>query len=138
MIAESARIINPNKNQQSSAIGFGDLKRLMEEQVPKGERHDAALKRIEILDVTHLDEKNDAAIFDEWDRLAKHPLPDSEYEPILAEILQQIGCAPEWGSYAIRGWHSQFDSRFSTGSSHAARLEGIFLDETRCPRARDL
>jgi uncharacterized protein YjbI with pentapeptide repeats len=138
MIAESARIINPNKNQQSSAIGFGDLKRLMEEQVPKGERHDAALKRIEILDVTHLDEKNDAAIFDEWDRLAKHPLPDSEYEPILTEILQQIGCAPEWGSYAIRGWHSQFDSRFSTGSSHAARLEGIFLDETRCPRARDL
>jgi uncharacterized protein YjbI with pentapeptide repeats len=138
MIAESARIISPNKNQQSSAIGFGDLKRLVEEQIPKGEHHDAALKRIEILDPTHLDEKSDAAIFDKWDRLAKQPLPDSEYEPIVAEILQHIGCDHEWGSYAIRGWSRQFDPRFSPGSSHAARLAGIFLDETRCPGARGL
>ena len=138
MIAKSARIINPNKNQQPSALGFSDLKRLLEEQVPKGERRDAALKRIEILDATHMDDKSDAAMFHEWDILAKQPLPDSEYEPVLAEILQKIGCAPEWGSYAIRGWRPQFDPRFSQGSLHAARLAGIFLDETRCPGARGL
>lgn len=137
MVVESVRIINPNKNQQPSAIGFDEVKRLIEEQVPNGDLRDGALKRIAILDAAGSDEQSDTATFDGWDRLAKQPLSDGEYESILAEILQQIGCNPQWGSHVIREW-SEFDPRFSQQSPHPVRLTDIFLDETRCPGARGL
>jgi hypothetical protein len=94
------------------------------------------LKRIAILDGTKLDEKGDAAILAEWDKLAKYP-PSIEHGTVLAEILQQIVCNGQWARSVI---HSLFDSfsRFSPDSPHSPRLAGVFLDETQCPGARGL
>jgi hypothetical protein len=44
-----------------------------------------------ILDETNLDEKTDAAIFDEWDKLAKYSVSVSEYETAIGVHFTQAG-----------------------------------------------
>src|SRR5262245_24728901 len=136
MSAQSARIVNPNKEPPPSGW-FSYLKRQIEEQVSKGEPTGEALKRIAILDGTNLDEQTDAAILDEWDKLAKDPPSVSEHETVLVEILQQIGCKGQWAPVVIESSLAAF-RRFSPHSPHLPQIAGVFLDETQCPGARGL
>jgi hypothetical protein len=80
-----------------------------------------------ILDETNLDEKTDAAIFDEWDKLAKYSVSVSEYETAVAEKLQQTACVDRGAPYVIRG----IFGRFSPGSTHPARIAGILVRRDR-------
>jgi len=135
MIA-SARIVKPNTDPPSSE--FAGLKRLIEEQVPQGARRDDALQRIATLDPKNLDEETDKAVSAAWAKLEKSSPSVDQYENILANVLQAIGCDAQGAPYVIRALLDRTFGRFVSGSPHSGRLAASFLDETQCQGARGL
>lgn len=118
-----------------SADSFAALKRLIEKQVPEGERRADALKRIATLDPAT--RKPEEEMAEAWRGLAKSSSFDA-YQKSLAERLRETGCDAVGAPYAIRGLLRNFDRRFESGSTQPAALARAFLDEEHCPGARGL
>jgi hypothetical protein len=145
MRADSARIVETNTDPPSSANWFAELKRLIEEHVPKGENRDEALEGIKILDPANLDEETDKAISAEWAKLEKSSPSVDQYEKIPAKVLQDTGCDFEATPYVIRGLLRTFYDpfRFYRGDPNpfaipAPRVAAIFFNEAQCPGVRGL
>jgi len=121
-----------------SSGAFTDLKRLIERQVPEGDRRNAALNRITILDPAKgwpgEREKEKA-----WTDLVQSSPSLDVYEKGLAVQLQEMGCDAARGPYVIPGFlFNPTSARFVKGSSGWTALADAFLDEAHCPAARAL
>jgi len=60
-----------------------------------------------------------------------------QYENILANVLQAIGCDAQGAPYVARALVDTL-GRFVSGSPHPGRVVATFLDETQCQGARGL
>jgi uncharacterized protein YjbI with pentapeptide repeats len=119
-----------------SAHSYAALKGRLEEQIPKGENRDRALRQIASLDPAKelADEKQ---MGDAWSKLAASSPSRESYSAALAAQLQAVGCDPATAPYVIRGLlRGVFGRAASNGPP--AMLAAAFLDEKRCPAARRL
>jgi uncharacterized protein YjbI with pentapeptide repeats len=111
-----------------SVDAFAALKRLIEAQVPPGDRRELALRRIGRLDP---DDTKVEWESDTWHALKRASPPPKDYEKILAGILRDAGCAAEGAPYVIR--------RLLRSHQELTRaLAPTFLDEANCPGAHGL
>jgi uncharacterized protein YjbI with pentapeptide repeats len=118
-----------------SADAFAALTQLLEEQVPKGAKRDAALELINTLDPRkRLD--GEEAMIEAWKHLEKSRPADDGFD--LVESLRKIGCEADGAPYVIPGLLSNFHLYFKSDSPELAPLAAIFLDEARCPGAHGL
>jgi uncharacterized protein YjbI with pentapeptide repeats len=117
---------------------FTDLKRLIERQVPEGDRRDKALNRIEILDPAKrpLGEQEEEKV---WTDLVRSSPSRDVFTKALAVRLQEMGCDANLGPYVVSGFLLDPSSaRLPTGSPEWTALADAFLDEAHCPAARAL
>jgi uncharacterized protein YjbI with pentapeptide repeats len=118
-----------------SVESFAVLKRLIEEGVPKGDRRDQALKRIETLNpAMQLDGQADMA--KAWAEFAQSSPPLAVYKQRLAEEFEAMGCNPDATLYTIRRLIFYITARLGETPHAAAALADAFLDETNCQGAR--
>jgi uncharacterized protein YjbI with pentapeptide repeats len=121
-----------------SAGAFTELTQLIKRQVPKGDRQDKALNRIEILDPAKPwpDELEEEKAWADLVRLS--PSPDV-YEKALAVRLREMGCDANLGPYVISGFIlNPNNARFPWDSPQWNALAAAFLDEAHCPATRAL
>ena len=139
-----------------SETSFAALKSLIENSVPAGPRRNQALRQIAILGKPPY--VADEASTKAWTDLAKESqgrLAGSYYNTV-AEVLKEIGCAADGGSYVINGLMRsaglirlganavlvnvvRLDGYFRAAHPpQEAQVAAAFLDETRCPGARGL
>ncbi len=120
----------PGKTCNWSADSFASLKRLIEDQVPQGQRREEALARI-----AHLDpDMTMGWKSDRWTDLERSSPPAEDYE----KILRETGCAAEGAPHVIRGFLLDLRWRFKADPSQAVALAANFLDEAHCPGAHGL
>ena len=121
-----------------SSGAFAELKRLIERQVPEGDRRDKALTRIAILDPARPspDKQQEEKVW--TDLVLSSPSP-SLYKKGLAVSLQKMGCDANLGPYMVEGFLlNPVSARFIRGSLEWAALADAFLDEAHCPAAHAL
>jgi uncharacterized protein YjbI with pentapeptide repeats len=118
-----------------SSGAFAELKRLIERQVPEGDRRDKALNRIAILDPARpsLDKQEKEKVW--TDLVQSSPSPDL-YTKGLVIRLQKMGCDANLGAYMIHGFLLKpVSARFTKGSPEWVALADAFLGEAHCPAA---
>ena len=113
-----------------SSGAFVELKRLIERQVPEGDRRDKALNRIAILDPAKplRDQQQEEKI---WTDLVRSSPSADVFMKGLVVRLQEIGCDANLGPYVIGGF------LFNPISASEA-LTASVLDEKHCPAAHAL
>ena len=125
-----------------SAESFDELKRLITDQVPEGEKRRAAMERIaQSLDPTKpMEGEDEMARF--WEDQAHSSVAHEDYEKRLAGVWRETGCAEEGAPYVLRAFLSRlevsWDSPFDEQSPHLPALAATFLDEAHCPGANGL
>jgi uncharacterized protein YjbI with pentapeptide repeats len=128
-VGPNGQLLNPITCLFSS---FEALRALIE-QVPAGERHDAALKQIEVLNPGKLLD-DEEAMAKAWEQLARSSAAPEAY----AEALRQTGCDERASPYIIRGLLRNLDRRFGSDSPQPSAIAGAFLDDTHCRSASGL
>jgi hypothetical protein len=116
-----------------SIDSFKALRRLIEEQVPEGERRTDALKRIASLDPGVAgDDQADMA--KAWIDLEQSSPPADVHQKDLAEIWAVLACEPSDAPYVIRALLPSISLRLD--SKNRAIIAAALLDEKKCRAAR--
>lgn len=121
-----------------SSGAFAELKRLIERQVPEGDRRAKALHLIAILDPARPspDKQEEEKV---WTDLARSSPSLDIYTKGLAARLQEMGCDATLGPYMISAFLlNPISARFLKGSPQWNALAAAFLDEAHCPAAHAL
>ena len=127
-----------------SAESFKELKRLLTNVVPEGNRRQVAMLRIEErLDPAKVLEREDE-MAKAWEAQAASP-PAKER---VAKILRETGCTAEGSPYALRGLLRNLTEKAFRGQPYSPfgeqnsqlheELASAFLDEEHCPGGRGL
>jgi uncharacterized protein YjbI with pentapeptide repeats len=134
---EETRVVNPETGPMS-VESFGELKQLIGEQVPEGDKGRDAMNWIaQSLDPTKALEGEDEMAKVWQSQAGSSPTPDV-YENRLAGILRETGCAADGAPYVLRGLLANLDNRFGAQSPQPSALAKAFLDEEHCPGAHGL
>src|SRR5205814_1861073 len=117
-------------------VRFSELRRILESEIPEGERRRLALERIAILDPTRppVEEEERTASWGILEKTASEVLATDER---LIGTLHRLGCNVRDQPHVMRGLIAQLDFRFEKGSPVAATIAGKFLDES-CDGRRGL
>jgi uncharacterized protein YjbI with pentapeptide repeats len=121
-----------------SQKSYAALKSVIENRVPAGGFWRAqTLKRIATLENPPYvrDEASARAWADTAEASSRSPKP---YPEVLAETLEDVGCAADGAPYVMSGLIRELDYRFEKGSSQEAAVAAAFLNEAKCPGARGL
>ena len=112
-----------------------ELKRLIVERIPEGDRRNKALQQIASLDpAVPLSGEDDLA--KGWAALAGPRPSAADYNKMLAKHLQQFGCDTGLGGpYVIRGFARDLNERLGQGTAEARAVATRFLDEATCEAA---
>jgi uncharacterized protein YjbI with pentapeptide repeats len=115
-----------------SSGAFVELKRLIERQVPEGDRRDKALNRIAILDPARplRDQQQEEKI---WTDLVRSSPSADVFMKGLVVRLQEMGCDANLGPYVIGGFLFN-----PISASVQEALTASVLDEKHCPAAHAL
>jgi uncharacterized protein YjbI with pentapeptide repeats len=145
---EETRVINPETRPKYeclkdvetpicdwSPVEFDDLKKMIVEQVPEGDRRRDAMEGIDRLDPKPLAGEEEMAKV--WKRRARSSPAIKVYEKRLAGIWRETGCAFRGAPYVLRGLLVQI-SRFGAQGPQLPALAKAFLDEKHCPGAHGL
>ncbi|HEY8005300.1 MAG TPA: pentapeptide repeat-containing protein [Methylocella sp.] len=150
-----ARVVDPETGQKYlcekngdpsacdwSAESFDELKRLITDQIPEGEKRRAAMERIALsLDPTKpMEGEDEMARF--WEAQAHSSDAHEDYEKRVAGVWRETGCAEEGAPYVLRSFLSRlevsWDSPFDEQSPQLPALAKAFLDEAHCFGAHGL
>ncbi len=121
-----------------SQKSYAALKSVIEDWVPAGGFWRAqTLKQIATLENPPYvrDEASARAWADIAEASSRSPKP---YPEVLAETLEDVGCAADGAPYVMSGLIRELDYRFEKGSSQEAAVAAAFLNEANCPGARGL
>jgi hypothetical protein len=120
---------------QWSERSYSALKSLIENSVPEGALRDDALERIETLEKPPFIIQDESATA--WADLASPSVSVDHQSQGLIRQLKEIGCAADGSPYVIGGLIPQLGPRFQS-IAREAEVATAFLDEAKCPGARDL
>jgi len=134
-----------------SAKSFDELKKIIADEVPDGDKRDNAMESIEQGLDPSKQMKDEDEMAKAWESQARSS-PDTEaYEKRVAEIWREAGCAAEGAPYVLRGLLFRLGSTilpsylvgsesvpFRSQSPQKPALAKAFLDEEHCLGARGL
>src|ERR1051326_2683797 len=117
-----------------SQSSYDSLKYTLIRRIPQGERRDAALRRVAVLDPARQNREEDE-ISAGWSQLASLQVDEDSFaKSIYAAACGVVGEYP----YIIHGMLGTLSHRFAPNSPTLVKLANAFLDVRNCPVASQL